>query len=61
MRTEPRRREHEREHIVILDVSECLMAEEIIFCHNTSLPTHRTSIRRINKRTVAVMRRENKT
>jgi hypothetical protein len=25
-----------REHIVILDVTECLMAEEITFCHNTS-------------------------
>jgi ribosomal silencing factor RsfS len=25
-----------REHIVILDVTECLMAEEVIFCHNTS-------------------------
>jgi hypothetical protein len=23
-----------REHIVILDVTECLMAEEVIFCHN---------------------------
>jgi hypothetical protein len=25
-----------REHVVILDVTECLMAEEVIFCHNTN-------------------------